>query len=459
MKYRLCAIVGIVLCIACPAVANDAAQRALLQAIRQGDGVAAGEALKAGASAMGAGGEKNASAAELATVYADESVILALDAAGADWTKVSVRGWNALELVLSRSHTSAKAIAPMLKAGLRVRKDVIGYPALGTPASVSNGEVMRALLDAGADPNEKSDAGRFVPIVVAAWRGTGSSIRELVAAGAKVDKEGAALRLAGTRRDDGVLGVFQALRDAGYSLTGPDESGWTPLQIAIYSRSPEAIRALVACGVSVRGSAPLCIAAQRGDAATVRALLDAGADPNETDERGQTALGWLMRAASPKMRMEWAQHGVEKSATTLHEALARIESMDVLGIAKALLNAGANPNTHPDTDWPPLALAVSMWSYRGLMEIADEARPQGISDLRRVRFLEGHKGSEIVELLIKAGARRKRSRSAPDPIVLAGMDSGEDARQIVGLLRAVPLDVQGEEPLEHRPDSAAPHSR
>ena len=93
------------------------------------------------------------------------------------------------------------------------------------------------------------------------------------------------------------------------------------------------------------GVTPLHYAAMYGDAATLRALLDAGADPNARNAAGATALMWaaddLAKARLPVDR------GADVNATSLDGrtpimlAAARAGSSQVLSL---LLDKGADPN-------------------------------------------------------------------------------------------------------------------
>ena len=80
--------------------------------------------------------------------------------------------------------------------------------------------------------------------------------------------------------------------------SGWTDSGWTPLHFAAHSSdSPSVIAALLDAGADIearesRGRTPLHVAADGGVPAMVAALLDAGADPKALDEQAWTPWDW-----------------------------------------------------------------------------------------------------------------------------------------------------------------------
>jgi uncharacterized protein len=158
-----------------------------------------------------------------------------------------------------------------------------------TAASYGDAEVAKVLIDAGADVNARSapDSGG-VPgesaLLHAAVFGMTDILDLLVAAGAEV----------------------HSLEEA---AAAGDITGWltpeSPLQARIralvfaadHQRLP-VIDELIAAGTPVDafdkvwGRQALRIAAQNGRPASVRRLLERGADPNLRDKEGLTALDW-----------------------------------------------------------------------------------------------------------------------------------------------------------------------
>src|SRR5215468_1908056 len=77
------------------------------------------------------------------------------------------------------------------------------------------------------------------------------------------------------------------------NTVGPD--GTTPLHWAVRADDLQKVESLIRAGASAKAAdryriTPLYLAAVNGNAAIMRKLLDAGADPNGVDSAGETVL-------------------------------------------------------------------------------------------------------------------------------------------------------------------------
>jgi ankyrin repeat protein len=92
----------------------------------------------------------------------------------------------------------------------------------------------------------------------------------------------------------------------GADPTAPDKNGYTALHVAVQEAHTDVAAALISAGANVNaqdrhGNGPLWVAmyyaglARASDAnfAILRALLDAGADPDQHNAVGKTPRSWL----------------------------------------------------------------------------------------------------------------------------------------------------------------------
>ena len=162
-----------------------------------------------------------------------------------------------------------------------------------TAASYGDASVARALIEAGADIDATSspDSGGVpggTALLHAAVFGMTDVVDLLVAAGARIES----------------VEVAAAAGDVEGWLTGEADALIRALAMAADHQRLDVIDRLVADGVPVDGvdpvwgGHPLRVAAANGRPASVRRLLDHGADPSLRDDAGHTPLD-LCRAARP----------------------------------------------------------------------------------------------------------------------------------------------------------------
>lgn len=186
------------------------------------------------------------------------------------------------------------AVGAMTQALIDAGAPVEGSPSapetpLITAASYGDAEVAQILIDAGArlDATAASSAGGVAggtPLMHAAYFGMTHVVDTLVAAGAPIR----------TIAEAAAAGDLGAFLDA--PRTEPERVA--ALRLAAGNQRLDVIDQLVAAGTPVdgldeRGSTALHEAAFYGRAASVRRLLERGADPNLRDTTHDgTALGW-----------------------------------------------------------------------------------------------------------------------------------------------------------------------
>jgi ankyrin repeat protein len=255
----------------------------------------------------------------------------------------------------------------LLRAGANVKAaNRYGVTPLTLAASKGNAPLVELLLKSGADANTALPEGETV-LMTAARTGNVDVIRVLLASGAQVNVK----------------------------------EGWhaqTPLMWAAADNHPQAIKVLVELGAQIDarsggGFSALLFAARAGNQDAVRALLEAGANVNDTIQpaaraatpaRGQTittgnAAGAMRRASTgpegtsalilaiTNAHFTLAKYLLEQGAdpnadsqgwTALHQLSytrrpnsgkglpppEMVDTLDSLELAKLLLDKGANPN-------------------------------------------------------------------------------------------------------------------
>ncbi|KAL2785591.1 ankyrin repeat-containing domain protein [Aspergillus keveii] len=208
-------------------------------------------------------------------------------------------------------------------------------------------DLVKLLLRSGADPNNR-DRQRSPPLLWATAGQHAKVVELLLKAGADPN---AANSFGNTplhecaRRDS--LRILDTLLGAGARPDITDDIGVAPLHTAISHGVPaEMIESLLQAGAPVNGldphlRTPLFLAAQKGDARTVEALLAAGADIKLDMEQGSMSP---LHAAAVAGRAELMHCGAEfnHGGKLLPSAVFGAVSKGRLGALKVLLDAGAD---------------------------------------------------------------------------------------------------------------------
>ena len=280
----------------------------------------------------------------------------------------------------------------LIAAGARVdAANRYGVTPLALAAANGSAPLVAALLDAGADPGTPSPGGD-APLMLAARTGRPDVLRLLLDAGADVHAteswkgQNALMWAAAEGHADTVL----ALIAAGADVEARSSGRLTPLLFAVRAGHAGSVEALLGAGADIHaaardGSSPLAVAVINAHYELAGRLLELGADSNRPDPRGSVlhALAWIRRPGS----------GRPPPPTG---------ALDSLDLARALLEAGDDPNVR--IDWREIPFEVDL----GIVK-----PPPGISVGRNFLSFVGatpfylaakHADVDLMRLLVRHGA-------------------------------------------------------
>jgi ankyrin repeat protein len=299
--------------------------------------------------------------------------------------------WNA-PIVIAVNANRPKAIEFLVKRGADPNlTDWDGETPLHKAArSPTDLEVVRTLIRLGAHVNAAGAwAPRMTPLQHACRAGDTAVVRLLLEHGADPNLtehvDGwTALRFAVF---DNQPEIIRILLEYGADVFIHD--GWhTPLDSAVHGGKREEARALYWAAEEKRPEAygtPLHAAANKGDTATVEALIESGARIHAGDYLQKTTLHWAVGERRPllaELILEFhkvepasdaAQLSQEEAIKVLIDRGADLEERDVYGrtplieavvqgqeaAARVLIEAGADVNAQDVTGWPPLLYAAA----------------------------------------------------------------------------------------------------
>jgi len=291
------------------------------------------------------------SAADRATLIdaartADAAALRTLIRQGADVNAAAPDGTTALHWASYRDNVDIADL--LIRAGAKVdATNDLGATPLWTASMNGSSAMVRRLLQAGAHPNLALLLGE-TPLMIAARSGNADVVTQLIDKGASVNARGprgqTALMWAVAEQHPAVVQVLLS-RGADIRIRS-DESGQV---MAVPPHGKPEYNRMIPFG----GETALMFAARGGDLASARLLLAAGANVNDADAWGVSAMVLAAHSGFTEMVEFLLDKGADASATgpgftALHEAIMRRDEKMVA----ALLAHGANPNT-PLATWTP----------------------------------------------------------------------------------------------------------
>ena len=221
----------------------------------------------------------------LAAGRGNAPIVEALLDAGADPNTTLPEGETVLMAAARTGNVDVLRLLLARGADLRARESWRGQTALHWAAAENHPTAVHALVELGADVNERSTAG-WSALLYAVRAGKAEAVSALLEAGAGVNDTIRPITaeddVDGARRDptEGTSALVLAVMNGHFSLAqylverganpNADEQGWTALHQLAYTRRPN----------SGKGMPPVVLLDRIDTLAFARFLLDNGADPN-----------------------------------------------------------------------------------------------------------------------------------------------------------------------------------
>jgi len=336
----------------------------------------------------------------------DRAAVLGMLAKGANPNTTSADGTTAV--MWAASNDDVELVRALVKAGANVKlKNQFGTTAITEAAAIGSAPILNVLIKAGADPNTKNPEGE-TPIMAAARSGKVDAAKVLVEAGADVNAKesfgGQSAIMWAAAESQPEMVKYLASKGADVNARGVVRN-WE--RKVITEPRPK--------DLNQGGFTPLLYAAREGCVECARHLVAAGADMNEQDPHGVTALNMALfnlHFAFAKYMVEagadldkWDFYGrspvymaadVSTLPTKGNGAVAVLPSEDkvsALDVGRLMLEKGANPNIRLKRR-PP---------YRDVPQDrgGDTILAQGATPLLRAARAGD---APFVELLLKHGA-------------------------------------------------------
>ena len=260
-------------------------------------------------------------------------------------------------------------------------------------------DVVKYLVKRGANVNHQNNIGE-TPLLLACEDGNLDVVKYLIEEKDvninQVDNYGNNPLSYACKR--GRLDVVKYLVDNGVDVNKAGSTGWTPLFAACVGGHLEVVKYLIENGANINqsdkwGKTPLFVACEKGNKATVKYLIEHGADVNQSDNTGQTPLSVakteeiknLLRVQIPlvmacanenKATVKYLiEHGANVNQsdkdgwTPLHMACLRrgSKASEAAAIVELLIEHGANVNQSNKHDLTPLRVSKNV-SIRALLE-------------------------------------------------------------------------------------------
>lgn len=246
----------------------------------------------------------------------------------------------------------------LIRAGANVNTaNDLGATPLWAASQNGSPAMVRRLLQAGAEPNAALVSGEL-PLMVASRAGNTDVVEQLLAKGANVNtrtsRSQTALMWAVAQKHSPVVRVLLA---HGADVDARSDV-WSEMMAVPPHGVPEYNRE-----IPHGGDTALMFAARVGDLDSAKLLLAAGADVNDADAWGVSALVLAAHSGFGELVDYLLENGADPNAaaagfSALHIAIIRRDEK----MAAALLSRGASANT-PLGTWTPTRRSSRDWNF------------------------------------------------------------------------------------------------
>lgn len=383
----------------------------LIDAVRRGDREAARQMIKSDAAAVNRAAGDGATPLLWAAFRNDNDTAALLLGAGANPNAANDYGVTALSLACTNHNDALVELLLKSKANPNAAENNGVTPLMNCAHSGALGGV-KALIAAGANVDAADTDRAQTPLMRAAAQKHADVVQALLAAKANINLRSKRIEL------------YNPMRAITYSKKAyfPEaKGGFNALMFAAQSGDVASGKALLDAGAKVDDGTefdgtPLVLAAQNGNEKFAMMLLDRGANPMARDGYGLTAMHWALQEGLAEI------FGGGKSLTD--KFWVRPNSPELL---KALITKGADPNAEMTKDFMPYEVhrfARSMGNNLPqlyLSGITPFMLATASGDVSTMRFLVERRGDpkiatgqKTTPLMVAAGVGREREPRTPE---------------------------------------------